>query len=152
MSELKRIQESDFTERIAFLEQNYPGPFADAVRGDYETMLTILRGEPRMLTDEDLEYRRLGELRIAQVGEAGDAALDAFAAEVEGELIAEPFPLPDIAEADLSPYVGKLVRLPKVGRRQLIFESEAHSTYSLFRAGSEREGSPTVVTKRSVLA
>jgi len=139
-SELKRIEESDFAERIAFLEQNYPGPFAEAVRGDYETMLTILRGEPRMLTDEDLEYRRLGELRIAQVGEAGDAALDAFAAEVGGDLIAESFPLPDIAEGDLTPYVGKLVRLPKVGRRQLIFESEAHSTYSFFRAGSDREG------------
>ena len=65
------------------LSTELSGLFADAVRGDFETMLTILRGEPRILyTDEDLEYRRLGELRIAQVGEAGDASLDAFAAEV----------------------------------------------------------------------
>lgn len=140
VSEAKRLEESDFAERIAYLEEHYPGPFADAARDDFRRMLEIVGGERRELTAADLEYRRLGELRIAEVAEAADAALPAFAEEIGEELLAEPFPLPDVATADLSPWIGKWVRLPKVGSRELIFESLTHSSYSFFRAGSDRDG------------
>src|SRR5205085_1083497 len=40
--------------RIEFLEQNYPGPFAQTVKADWETVVDCLRGTRYQVTDEAL--------------------------------------------------------------------------------------------------
>ncbi|MCI0396714.1 MAG: hypothetical protein L0332_32440 [Chloroflexi bacterium] len=111
-----------FRERVEFLERTYPGPFARAVREDFEAMLETIAGEKREIAEHDLEYRRLGELRAAQVSQAADAAYQAFLAEVAGDLIAEPFPAPDPFREDTRDWIGKVVKLPEIGDRDLLLE------------------------------
>ncbi len=83
--------------RVEHLEANYPGAFARAAREDLDAALELLAGEPRELTEADLEYRKLGDVRGAQVSEAADRALAAYLAAAEGAgagFVDAPFPVP----------------------------------------------------------
>jgi len=111
-------------ERVAFLGERYPGAFADAVRDDFDAMTAILAGEPRELSEHDLEYRQLGEIRAARVSAAADAAWEAFRGELGDDLLAEPFPVPDPFEEDVSGFVGKVIELPEIGDRDRLFETQ----------------------------
>jgi len=112
-----------FAARIEFLEQKYPGPFAQAVRDDYEAMKKGVAGEPRSLTEADLAYRNLGDVRAAQASAAADAAFDAFLAEVTKDLLLNPPSAPDAFAEDTRPLHGRTVRLPELSRQQILFET-----------------------------
>jgi hypothetical protein len=118
---LERIQ--PFAERVAFFEKKYPGALAKAMREDYEAMKVTVAGEPRPLTEADTAYRALGEARAAQATAAADAAFQSFLAEVDGVLLKDFPSAPNPFTQDVRPLIGKTVRLPEVGRQQLLFET-----------------------------
>ena len=64
--------------RVEYLVEHYPGPFADAVRSDFDAMVDMLAGEERHVPPEALEYRSLGDVRAEQVSRAADAAFQAY--------------------------------------------------------------------------
>lgn len=113
-----------FRERVDHLERAYPGRFARAAREDFDAMTSMLAGEKRDLAPSDLAYRELGDVRAARVTQAADAAFAAFLAEVGPDLAAEPFPAPKPFEDDIAPMVGKVVRLPEIGDRDILFETK----------------------------
>lgn len=112
-----------YAARIEFLETKFPGLFARSVREDYEAMKNGVAGEPRDLAEVDLAYRNLGEIRAAQVTAAADAAFNAFLAEVEAELLPNPPSAPDAFGEDTRSLHGKTLRLPALGRQQILFET-----------------------------
>ena len=101
-----------FRERVEFPQAHYPSAFAQAVRHDFDAAREMLAGEPRELTEEDLAYRQLGEIRAGQITGAADRAWEAFLAEMGDDLVEDPFPVPDSFEEDLTPWGCKIVRLP----------------------------------------
>ncbi|HEX6200976.1 MAG TPA: hypothetical protein VF150_11975, partial [Thermoanaerobaculia bacterium] len=116
-----------FRERVAFLGERYPGRFARAVQEDFQAMERMLSGEPRELSPEALSYRQLGDVRAAEITQAADRAYEVFLAELAGEgheVIEAPFPVPDAFEEDVSAFVGKVVRLPEIGDREILFETQ----------------------------
>jgi hypothetical protein len=123
-----------FADRVAFLEQRYPGPLARAVREDFAAMEAMVAGEKRELTQADVAYRTLGETRAADVTVAADKAFSASLAEVEATLLKDPPPAPNPFTEDTRPLVGKWVRLPEVGRRELLNETQ-RSWYWSGRSG-----------------
>jgi len=129
-------QQAEHAERVAFLADNYPGAFATAVGDDFAAMTAILSGEPRELSEDDLEYRRLGEIRAAKVTAAADAAWEAFRGELGDDLLAEPLPLPNPFEEDVSAFVGKTVELPEIGDRDLVYETQR----SWYKVGRDADG------------
>jgi len=113
-----------FADRIAYLEQHYPCAFARAAREDFEAMKVIVAGERRELTTADIAYRTLGTTRAVEVTAAADKAFAAFLAEVASSLLKDPPSAPNSFAEDTRPLTGKLVRLPAVGRREFLFETQ----------------------------
>ena len=64
-------------ERIDYLLEHYPGPFADAAAADWERVRQCLLGERVELAAADLAYRDLGEKRRDEAREAARRARDA---------------------------------------------------------------------------
>jgi hypothetical protein len=129
-----RDQIEPFRVRVEFLEKTYPGAFAHAAREDFDAMLAMVAGEPRELHQADLLYRELGEQRAAQVALAADAAYRAMLVELTGKTVPEPFPAPDPFAEDIRDWVGKIVRLPEIGDRELVLEVKR----SWYRVGGSR--------------
>jgi len=125
-----------FRDRVAFLEERYPGAFARAARADLDGMTAIVAGEPRELSDEDLAYRQLGDIRAERVTAAAEAAWEAFRGELGDDVLAAPLPLPDPFEEDVSAFVGRVVELPEIGDRDLLYET----TRSWYRIGGGSRG------------
>jgi|GEM_PF-1111784 len=130
-------QVREWEPRLQILRDTYPGPFADAVEEDWQAMLQATEGEVREISDADLEYRKLGELRAAQVSQAADAAREAFLQEIGEALLAAPFPVPDPLEGDLGALEGKILELPELTYRSLVYETQR----SYYRAGDRSKGS-----------
>lgn len=138
----ERLAESDA--RVSALAERYPGPFARAVADDMERCRRLLAGEERTLSDADLAWRELGARRAAAVSEAADAAFAALLAELGDALHEPPFPAPRAFEDDATPLVGKVVRLPEVGDRDVLRESrrswfqigQSQGVYLLDRTGT----------------
>ena len=112
-----------FAERVAFFEKKYPGAMATALRQDFEAMKVMVAGEPRPLSEADLAYRALGETRAAQATVAADTAFKTFLGEVDDALMKNAPTAPNSFTEDTRELSGKTVRLPEVGRRQLLFET-----------------------------
>lgn len=119
-----------FAERIAYLQQHYPSAFADAVRADYDAMQRMVAGEKRELSAADIAYRSLGAARAKDVTAAADQAFAAFLAEIEPQLMKNPPEAPNSFTEDIRPLIGKMVRLPDVGKRELLFETKRNWYWS----------------------
>lgn len=112
-----------FAARVEFFEKKYPGALAKTLHDDFEAMRVMVAGELRQLSDADIAYRTLGDTRAAQATGAADAAFQAFMSEVDGSLLKEPPSSPNSFTEDTRPLIGKTVRLPEVGRQQMLFET-----------------------------
>lgn len=119
--------------RVRALEERHPGPFADAVREDFDRVRARLAGRPVELDPEDLAYRELGAKRVEQVRAAADAAWAVLAAELAEETMpAFPAPDPDRREQ----VVGQVVELPWLSQWNLV--NDLGRSFAV--AGSRREG------------
>jgi hypothetical protein len=117
----ERVQ--PFAARVEFFEKKYPGALAKTLRDDFDAMKEMVAGEPRTLTDADIAYRALGDTRAAQTTAAADAAFQVFLGEVESSILKNAPSSPNPFTEDTRALVGKLVRLPEVGRQQMLFET-----------------------------
>jgi hypothetical protein len=117
-----RMELSDFLEqeeRVAYLEQHHPGPFAESVRADWQRVRTCLEGERFELSAADLAYRSLGEQRTQAAQSAAATAWDALRAELAAEM-RPTFPAPEVTERRA--VAGKVVELPRIGERDLVVD------------------------------
>src|SRR5690606_18439957 len=79
-------------ERVDFLMKTYPGPFADAALSDWEAVRKSLEGITYTdITEESLEYRKIGEQRAALIREEAEKAQRAFR-EAVGDRMIDAFP------------------------------------------------------------
>jgi hypothetical protein len=107
--------------RIEFLEGHYPGTFAKAVRQDWEKVRLSLLGTPYKISERDLEYRQLGEIRAKQVLDASVQARKTLLQSLSKTII-EAFPTVDPINSDRSKVLGKIVVLPVISQRDWISE------------------------------
>ncbi|MBI4566521.1 MAG: hypothetical protein HY716_17725 [Planctomycetes bacterium] len=107
--------------RVDFLVQRYPGPFADTVREDWETVRVCLEGERIELPPDALVFRTLGEKRAAQVAERAAAAWNTFQTAHAAEILPS-FPKIDPFRGDRSAVAGKWVVLPAITPRQWLVD------------------------------
>jgi hypothetical protein len=105
--------------RIDLLCERYPGPFADAVRSDFDAVLSSLEGTRYTLDDGALDFRQLGEERAQQVAAAAADAWRALLAVHAAEIV-PAFPSVDPFRGDRSDLVGKLVVLDRIGPRDWV--------------------------------
>jgi hypothetical protein len=104
-------------DRIGFLSRTYPGPFADAMQRDWERVRDLLAGTAVALTPADLEYRELGEKRIAVAKDAAARAWESFLAGRKPETI-DPFPAVPVEKREK--VAGRFVVLPRSTYRDII--------------------------------
>ncbi|MPZ50850.1 MAG: hypothetical protein GEU75_16390 [Dehalococcoidia bacterium] len=123
-------------DRIKFLEERYPGPFARAVRQDFEAMTASVAGERRELTTAALAYRSLGDIRAQVIAAAADRAFESFLAETGDSLLTATPNSPNAFEDDISHLIGRTIRLPEIGNREVLFETRK----SWFRSGTGTGG------------
>lgn len=116
-------QVQSFDQRVLYLLHHYPGAFSRAVHNDHLAMQTMLAGEKRELTASDIAYRTLGKRRAAEVTAAADCAFAALLAEVDGKLLRDIPHAPNSFNQDMAPLAGKLVRLPELGLRNVLYET-----------------------------
>jgi hypothetical protein len=102
--------------RVDFLGEKYPGPFADAVRSDWEAVRARLAGTRYTLAADALDYRQLGEQRAKLVAAAAAAAWQAFRDRRAAEIV-PAFPSVNPLREDSSKLAGKLVVLPPIAPR-----------------------------------
>lgn len=126
----------DDRERLDYLLESYPGPFADAAAADWERVREVLEGARFDITDDDLVYRELGEKRREQARETSRAAWDAFLEELGDETI-DTFPAADPIRGDRSAVTGKVVVWPWITPRGGLIERFGRS---FAVAGAHREG------------
>ncbi len=107
--------------RIDHLTAHYPGPFAVTTTADWQLVHDVLLGAERTFTAADLEYRRLGEQRAADVAEAARSGREVFLAAHRQDLI-EPFPAVDPIAGNLDRVRGKIIVLPAMTNRNWISE------------------------------
>jgi hypothetical protein len=100
--------------RVDFLGEKYPGPFADAVRSDWEAVRARLAGTRCTLAADALDYRQLGEQRAKLV--AARLPPPGFHDQRAAEII-PAFPSLNPLRDDCSKLAGKLVVLPPIAPR-----------------------------------
>ncbi len=109
--------------RVLHAEAEYPGPWAQAVREDYDAMVRIAAGEVRDLPASALEYRALGEARAQRITAAGKEALAALRAALGDKLTAAPARAPHPFKDGMEGLVGKTFEFPQVTDRDVLVES-----------------------------
>jgi hypothetical protein len=120
--------------RIDLLTKKYPGAFAQSVKADFERARVVLEGEVFKIAPSDLEYRRLGEQRAAQVKTASKTAWAAMQKSLESQTI-PAFPSANPLE-QRAKVVGKVVALPAIKPRDWL--NEAGRCY--LHSGDSSEG------------
>lgn len=123
-------------ERIDYLLETYPGPFADAAAADWERVREALEGERVELPADALEYRELGARRREDAKRAARAAWDAFLEELADETV-DTFPAVDPIRGDRAAVAGKVVVQPWITPRGGLIERFGRS---FVVAGSRRQG------------
>lgn len=113
-SELKALLE--FQARVNHLVEHFPGPFATALRSDFQSAVELLTGKAYPLTEEDLRYRKAEDEKVQRISDLAQAAWAAFQKEHAAELLPELPTLHPVRD-DRGPITGKLVLLPTVGNR-----------------------------------
>jgi hypothetical protein len=100
--------------RVAYLVEKYPGVFANSVAADHRAIEECLAGRRYELSDADLEWRLLGEVRAARVRQAAQAARADLLERITADRI-EAFPAADALNAEARAAVaGKVVVLPNI--------------------------------------
>lgn len=107
--------------RIDLLTTKYPGAFAKAVKDDFERARKVLQGDEFNLSAADLEYRKLGEQRAAQIKTAAATAWKGMLKSLEAQTI-PAFPTANPLE-QRAKVVGKVVSLPTIEPRAWIDEA-----------------------------
>jgi hypothetical protein len=131
---LKEHQE--WKQRVDFLLQKYPGRFASMALADWEKVHTILEGNRYDdITDETLEYRKIGAQRVAIVKEASLGARKTFLDSIaEGSIPA--FPAVDPIHGNIESVAGKKIILPAITFEQ--FTNDLGKTYAVI--GNKKDG------------
>jgi len=112
----KELQEhKEHKKRIDFLQEKYPGPFADVILSDWKKVYDNLFGKE--IDKIDLEYREIGAKRIETVKQEAQTAWDNIHAELKDEMITA-FPTVNIDDRDS--VAGKIVELPWITTRNII--------------------------------
>ncbi len=137
INNLKLLEEHNAEKvRVDFLTEKFPGPFAESVLSDWHRMYEVLEGKTyNDITEQTLEYRKIGEQRMSIVKEAALKARKAFTIEMSERLI-PPFPAKDPIMDDVASVAGKVVELPYIPIRQII--NDLGKSYAVI--GSQREG------------
>lgn len=128
----KELQEhEEHKKRIDYLQERYPGPFADAVMSDWQKVRNNLLGKE--IDVVDLEYREIGAKRVETVKQEAYVAWDKMHSDLEDEMI-QAFPT---AEVDNRETVeGKIIELPWIGPRNII--NDLGQSYAVI--GNRTEG------------
>jgi hypothetical protein len=141
-----RMLREPHAERVAFALARYAGPWASALKADWDAALAVCDGTPVTLAPAALDYRRRGEELAAQVREEATAAWNAFQAAHAHETV-PAFPAPHPVRGDASAVAGKVVVLPPLGNADWV--ADAH--HGWFAAGSgegwyfiDAQASPTL--------
>lgn len=113
-------------ERVQYLSEHYPGPFAQAVLADWTHVHDLLQGKPAQLTEADLEYRELGARRLETVKQEAARAWAAFQSELAPETV-PAFPAVEVDRRES--VVGKVVELPWIIPRDII--NDLGDTYAV---------------------
>lgn len=122
--------------RVRLLAQKYPGPFADAVRQDFEAMRERLQGPAITLPEGAMDYRAQGEQRADEIRQQAQAAWTALQAELADRSITPLFPAEHPIHGRRDAVVGRYATLPPLRNRDWV--GEAGRTW--FVAGNPREG------------
>ena len=130
----KELQEhKEHKERIDFLQEKYPGAFADVMVSDWQKICNNLLGKEIGKDDINLEYREIGAKRVETVKQEAQIAWDKLCTELKDKMIA-PFPTADINDRDS--VAGKLVELPWITIRNII--NDLGQTFAV--VGNRTEG------------
>jgi hypothetical protein len=121
--------------RVERLISRYPGPFAEAVRSDFEATLARLRGQLYTLGEAELAYRKADEERAAAVAEFAKQAWTAALDTVKAETI-PAFPAQHPIHGQREAVAGKCVVLERLPTRQWISEAG----HGWFFAGDASQG------------
>jgi hypothetical protein len=105
--------------RVEFLGGTYPGPFADAVRADWDAVRSSLEGTRYTLPPDALDFRQVEEERTAAVARNAAEAWKAYLAAHDSELLHE-IPSVDPLRGDRGTVSGKLVLLPAIPPTQWV--------------------------------
>ena len=130
----KETQEhEEHKERIDFLQEKYPGPFADVILSDWQKVHDNLLGKEIDGSDIDLEYREIGAKRVETVKQEAQIAWEKLHSDLKDQMIAA-FPTVDINERDS--VAGKIVELPWITIRNII--NDLGQTFAVI--GNRTEG------------
>ena len=126
----------EWKERIDYLLKNYPGRFADMVLSDWEKVSDILEGVTYTdITNETLEYRKIGEQRASLIKEAALKGYSAFINKSTASII-PAFPAIDPVHGNIVETAGKLIELPAITFNQFI--NDLGKSYAVI--GSDKDG------------
>lgn len=130
------IEHHEWKERIDYLLKKYPGRFADILLSDWEKVRGILEGIAYTdITDETLEYRKIGEQRALIVKEAAQKGYNTFIKSLAANII-PAFPAIDSIYGNVEEVAGKLIELPAITFDQFI--NDLGKSYAVI--GSEKDG------------
>jgi hypothetical protein len=121
--------------RVDLLVAQYPGPFAAAVKSDYDAVMARLLGEAIAMPAGAMDFRRQEAEQAAEVGRNAVAAWEAAQAANAANMIV-PFPAIDPSRQDRSAVVGKLVLLGPLRNQDWISDAGR----SWFVAGNDSQG------------
>ena len=119
--------------RVEFLVSKYPGPFATAVKADWDRVRDSLVGRRYQVTERDLVYRQLGAQRAGEIAAAATKARDAFLTAAKPETIAA-FPAVDPIRGDRKSVENKVIVLPPIGTRSWVSEG-GHGYFAIGEKG-----------------
>lgn len=132
----------DEIDRVNFLKEAYPdSQFAKGFGYLFDQSLAHAQGRLVNLTEEDLEYRRFGEIRAKEIATASDAAEGKYLQEIKNSpnWLEEPFPIPDPAKEPIDHLDGKIVRIEDVNGHYRNFITEPGKLTITMDNGFEQE-------------
>jgi hypothetical protein len=107
--------------RVDALVERYPGPFATAMRDDWEAVRACLAGDPVQLPADALAFRTRGEEQVKRITALAQEGWKRILAAHAAETL-PAFPAIDPFRGDRAAVAGKLIALPMVGQREWIVD------------------------------
>ena len=101
--------------RVDYLQEKYPGPFADVILSDWKKVHINLLGKE--IDEIDLEYREIGAKRVETVKNEAQIEWEKFHSNVKNELI-PAFPTAEVDNRNS--VAGKIIELPWITPRNII--------------------------------
>ena len=126
----------EWRERIGYLLIHYPGRFANTVLADWEKVRQIFEGVTYTdITEEDLEYRKIGEQRALLVKEAAIKGHTAFIQKSLANMI-PAFPAMDPVHGNILEVAGKITTVPTITYDQFI--NDLGKSYAVIGSAQDR--------------